>query len=111
MLGAYFLDGKFELLRLKIKEIFLPYIDEICENIDKYNAKALLQEYTQSLDKTTPIYRLVKESGPPHNRVFTVEVEYNNEIIAIADGKSKKEAEQKCAYSACQKMGVIKCQK
>ena len=111
VLGAYFLDGKFELLRLKIKEIFLPYIDEICENIDKYNAKALLQEYTQSLDKTTPIYRLVKESGPPHNRVFTVEVEYNNEIIAIADGKSKKEAEQKCAYYACQKMGVIKCQK
>lgn len=111
ILGAYFMDGKLDLLREKLKTMFMPYIDEIDKNVDKYNAKALLQEYTQSLTKKTPVYRLIKESGPAHNRVFMVEVEYNNEVIAQAEGKSKKDAEQKCAYLACQKLGVLECQK
>lgn len=111
VLGAYYLDGKFIQLREKLEEMFVPVIEEISENIDKYNAKALLQEYTQSIDKKTPIYKVVKESGPAHNKIFTVEVEYNEAVIASAEGKSKKEAEQKCAYLACQKLGVVKCQK
>ena len=111
VLGAYFLDNKIELLDKKLQEIFLPYIDEINANLDKYNAKALLQEYTQSLTKETPKYRLVAESGPAHNRIFTVEVSYNGDVIAQADGKSKKEAEQRCAYLACKKLGVLECRK
>ena len=111
VLGAYFLDNKIELLDKKLQEIFLPYIEEINANLDKYNAKALLQEYTQSLTRETPKYRLVAESGPAHNRIFTVEVSYNGDVIAQADGKSKKEAEQRCAYLACQKLGVLECRK
>ena len=111
VLGAYFLDNKIELLDKKLQEIFLPYIDEINANLDKYNAKALLQEYTQSLTRETPKYRLVAESGPAHNRIFTVEVSYNGDVIAQADGKSKKEAEQRCAYLACKKLGVLECRK
>lgn len=109
VLGAYFLDGKLDFLREKLKEIFIPHITDIEKNMDKYNAKAILQEYTQSINKKTPVYRLINETGPAHNRVFTVEVEYNNEIIAQAQGKSKKDAEQKCAYIACQKLGVWEC--
>ena len=111
VLGAYFLDNKADLLDKKLQEIFLPYIEEINANLDKYNAKALLQEYTQSLTRETPKYRLVAESGPAHNRIFTVEVSYNGDVIAQADGKSKKEAEQRCAYLACQKLGVLECRK
>jgi len=111
VLGAYFLDGKFELLRVKLEEIFTPYIDEIAQNMDRYNAKALLQEYTQGLNKEIPQYRLASESGPPHNKVFTVEVYYRGELIAEGSGKSKKDAEQKCAYEACRKLGVFECQK
>ncbi len=111
VLGAYWLDGKFELLMKKLEELFTPHIENVNENMAKYNAKALLQEYTQSLNKKTPVYKLVKESGPAHNREFTVEVWYNDEFIAQACGKSKKDAEQKCAYEACQKLGVTECQK
>ncbi len=111
VLGAYFLDGKMEQLENKLEDIFAPYIKEINSNMDKYNAKALLQEYTQSLTKETPKYRLVENSGPAHKRIFTVEVSYNGEVIAQAEGSSKKEAEQKCAYLACQKLGVLECQK
>lgn len=111
VLGAYFLDNKMELLDKKLQELFMPYIEDINANLDKYNAKALFQEYTQSLTKETPKYRLVAESGPAHNRVFTVEVVYNGDVIAQGQGKSKKEAEQRCAYLACKKLGVLECQK
>lgn len=111
VLGAYFLDGKMDLLSQKLNEIFAPYVDEIHQNMDKYNAKAILQEYTQGLTRQTPVYKLVSERGPAHNRLFTVEVSYQGEVIACAEGKSKKEAEQKCAYEACQKLGVLECQK
>ena len=110
-LGAYYLDGKLDLLMQKLKELFVPYIEEINQNMDKYNAKALLQEYTQSINKKTPVYKLIAEDGPAHNKVFTVEVWYNGEFIARACGKSKKEAEQKCAFEACKKLGVSECQK
>lgn len=111
VLGAYFLDGKFNELREKLKEIFIPYIEEIDNNMEKYNAKALLQEYTQGLNKEIPKYKLVAESGPAHNKTFTVEVSYRGEVIAEGSGKSKKDAEQKCAYEACRKLGVFECQK
>ncbi|HIS82569.1 TPA: ribonuclease III, partial [Candidatus Scatenecus faecavium] len=68
-------------------------------------------EYTQSINKKTPVYKLIAEDGPAHNKVFTVEVWYNGEFIARACGKSKKEAEQKCAFEACKKLGVSECQK
>ena len=53
VLGAYYLDGKLDLLMQKLKELFVPYIEEINQNMDKYNAKALLQEYTQSINKNS----------------------------------------------------------
>lgn len=110
ILGAYFLDGKFNDLRDKLVIIFEPYINEIAKNMDRYNAKALLQEYTQGVNKEIPQYRLVSESGPPHNKTFTVEVTYRGEVVAEGSGKSKKDAEQKCAYEACKNLGVVKCQ-
>jgi len=111
ILGAYYLDGKFSELLCFIEKTFSFYIVEIDENFEKYNAKAMLQEYTQSKTKEVPIYCLINESGPAHNKVFTIEVSYQGEVIACGEGKTKKEAEQKCAYAACEKLGVIECQK
>lgn len=111
VLGAYYLDGKFSELIEFINRIFLPYIQEVDKNFEKYNAKALLQEYTQSKTKTIPEYRVINETGPAHNKTFEVEVWYEGKLIARASGKSKKDAEQKCAYEACKKLGIAECQK
>ena len=111
VLGAYYLDGKFSELIEFINRIFLPYIQEVDKNFEKYNAKALLQEYTQSKTKTIPEYRVINETGPAHNKTFEVEVWYEGKLIASASGKSKKDAEQKCAYEACKKLGIAECQK
>ena len=108
VLGAYYLDGKFRELLEYINTTFASYIEEVDSNSSKYNAKAVLQEYTQGLTKETPVYRVVAESGPAHKRDFEVEVSYQENVIAKATGRSKKEAEQKCAYEACKILGVIK---
>ena len=111
VLGAYYLDGKFDKLLPFLKNILMPYIIDVDKNFEKFNAKALLQEYTQSITKTVPVYKLVKETGPAHNKTFEVEVWYENELVARGSGRTKKDAEQKSAYEACKKLGVAGCQK
>lgn len=107
VLGAYYLDGKLSDLTVFIKKTFEPYLCEIEKNYSQYNAKAILQEFTQGQNKTIPVYNVVNMEGPAHNRVFTVEVSYNDEVIASGCGKTKKDAEQKAAYEACKKLGAI----
>ena len=106
-LGAYYLDGKYNELEKYIETTFKPYINDVKDHFEKFNAKAVLQEYTQGKTKNTPIYTVIREIGPEHKKEFEIEVKYNNEVLAIEKGLTKKEAEQKCAYSACKKLGII----
>lgn len=108
VLGAYYLDGKLKQLIKFIKNVMEPYILDVDKNFEKFNAKALLQEYTQGQTKEVPEYILVGESGPAHKKIFTVEVKYRGDVIAQGEGKTKKDAEQHAAYEACEKLGVIK---
>ncbi len=107
LLGAFYLDGKVKEINEFLYKILKPEIPDIINNMEKYNAKELLQEYTQSKDKTLPDYNVVKVSGPPHKPCFEVEVVYDNAIIGKGDGFSKKEAQQNAAFNACKKLGLI----
>ncbi len=107
VLGAYFLEGKYIDLSKNLEKILKPFIKEIDENFEKFNAKAILQEYTQSQNKQTPLYKIVEEKGPQHDKVFVIEVSYMEKVLAKGEGKTKKEAEQNAAMLACKKLGVI----
>lgn len=107
VLGAYYLDNKLKKLIPFLKKVLMPYIEEVDANFEKYNAKAILQEYTQSIDKQTPLYNIVSQTGPDHNKTFEVEVSYQGKVIAKGIGKTKKEAEQHAAYEACKILGAI----
>lgn len=107
ILGAYYLDNKFDELKKYIEKTFTPYINEVQNHFEKYNAKQILQEYTQGQTQETPVYNVINEQGPQHKKEFEVEVRYRDEVLASEKGFSKKEAEQKCAYSACKKLGII----
>ncbi len=107
ILGAYYLDGKYNEILEYIKNTFKPYIEDVQNHFEKFNAKAILQEYTQGQTQKTPVYTVISENGPQHKKEFEVEVRYNDEVLAVEKGLSKKEAEQKCAYSACKKLGII----
>lgn len=108
ILGAYYLDGKHKELSKFLEEIFMQFINEVDGNFEKFNSKAVLQEYTQSQNKKIPEYKIVEEIGPEHDKIFIVEVSYMNEVLASGRGKTKKEAEQDAAYLACVKLKVIK---
>ncbi len=107
ILGAYFLDGKEKEVKDFLEFQLSNYIDEIDKHFEKYNAKAVLQEYTQSQTKELPEYKTINITGPAHKPVFEVEVSYCGRILSKAEGKTKKEAEQNCAYKACKELGII----
>jgi ribonuclease-3 len=106
VLGAYYLDGKSVELQKALEKLFTSYIEDVDKNFQKYNAKAVLQEYTQGVNKKIPTYTVVEEKGPAHNKVFTVEVSYDGRVLARGSGHTKKEAEQNAAAAACE---VLKC--
>ncbi len=107
VLGAYYLNGRQKEIENFIKDYVMIYAEDVDKHFEKYNAKDILQQYTQGINKTLPEYRTVSVSGPAHKPKFNVEVEWNGEIIARASGKTKKEAQQNCALEACRKLGVI----
>lgn len=108
ILAAYFIEGKYEELRVFLEKHLQPYIKDVDENFEKFNAKAILQEYTQSQSKEVPEYKVVEEKGPQHDKVFVVEVSYAGKVLASGCGKTKKEAEQASALESCIQLGVIK---
>lgn len=108
LFGGYYLSGKQKEVENFIKKYIMPYADDIDKHFEKYNAKDILQQYTQGVDKTLPVYKTLDVKGPAHKPEFIVQVEWKGEIIAEASGGSKKEAQQNCALEACKKLGVIK---
>ena len=100
LLGALYLDAGFDRSLEIIRRLFANQIKRIDTHELANDFKSLLQEYTQHTYKTLPTYKLKEESGPPHDKTFKVALHINGEFLAHAEGKSKKEAEQKAAKEA-----------
>jgi ribonuclease-3 len=66
--------------------------------------KSKLQELTQSQYQSTPVYRLVSETGPDHSKIFKIDVIINKKVLGTAAGKSKKLAEMEAARLALQQL-------
>lgn len=107
LLGAYYLNNKTAEIEKFIDEYLMPYAKDIDAHFEKYNAKDILQQYTQGIDKTLPEYKIIGVHGPAHKPEFEVEVSWQGKVIATARGKSKKEAQQNCAYEACKILKAI----
>ena len=71
------------------------------------NFKSILLEYSQSKNLGLPFYVVRHEEGPDHNKMFTVDVRIQNEILGSGKGSSKKNAEQNAAQKALKKLLVI----
>lgn len=105
--GAYYLSGKGYCAEKFISTYLLLFAQDIDTHFEKYNAKDILQQYTQGIDKTLPEYKTISISGPAHKPVFEIEVSWHGKQLAVGKGKSKKEAQQECAYQACKNLGAI----
>lgn len=100
LLGALYLDAGFNEAREVIKKLFIPLIEELDSGKLIHDFKSKLQEYTQETHKTRPEYKLVKETGPAHDRTFNVVIILEDRVIGEGEGKTKKEAEQRAAREA-----------
>ncbi len=101
--GAVFLDGGFSEARRVILDHLPPWDAEQMPMID---AKSTLQEHFQQIAKKPPVYSLVQEQGPDHDKSFVVEVRFEEEYLGEGRGHTKKEAEQEAARDALSKLGI-----
>ncbi len=97
VVGAIYLDSGYDAANKFISAFLLPKIDDIVARGLWIDAKSKLQELVQDKFSMTPAYETVKESGPDHNKTFTVVVKYGKGKKVEGSGKSKQEAEQDAA--------------
>lgn len=107
VLGALYILTSLECVSVFLNDLYKNDINEIEKHYAKYNTKTILQEYTQSLNKKLPLYRIIEVKGLAHDCEFKAQVEYENKILGFGVGKSKKEAQSKAAYEACLKLKLI----
>lgn len=101
-IGAIYVDLGYATARKVALNIIVPYIED--PNITFFSDyKSSLQEYVQTVQKSLT-YNLIKEEGPAHDKVFTVEVIIDDIVYGTGVGTSKKEAEQEAAKNALQKL-------
>jgi ribonuclease III len=105
LIGAIYVDQNYEAAKEFILTQVTPIMEEILKSGTWIDAKSLFQEKAQELKGHTPAYKTIKESGPDHDKHFTVEVSVGNEIMGEGDGKSKQDAEQAAAKNALEKQG------
>jgi len=100
VIGAIYLSGGYEETFRFLEKNLFGKIEEVIEKKLWIDAKSLFQEKAQELESVTPLYKVLAESGPDHEKVFTMGVFLGNELIAEGNGASKQEAEQDAARKA-----------
>ncbi|MEK7104750.1 MAG: ribonuclease III [Patescibacteria group bacterium] len=98
--GAAYLDQGYNVVNKFVTTTLLPHTDEIVAKKLWRDAKSLVQEKAQEFVGVTPAYKVLHESGPDHDKHFTVGILFGPNLIAEGKGKSKQEAEQKAAENA-----------
>lgn len=105
LLGAIYLDGGIEPARRFVLN-FIPRKAEEARRGGMFkDYKTMLQEIVQRNKQETLEYRLAGESGPDHDKMFTMQLRLNSNVFAEGTGRSKKEAEQMAARQALELMG------
>jgi len=102
LIAALYLDCGYRAAFDFISRIFSPEIDRITENDYHRDYKSLLQELCQHHYHSYPQYRMVKRSGPEHERIFWMEVNVDGTVYGPGTGRNKKSAEQEAARMALQ---------
>lgn len=110
-IGALFLDqGILEVEKFLEKTLLLKAEGFVKSKALK-DPKSILQEKTQARKYGSPLYKVVNEEGPAHNRTFTIAVYVNNSVIAHGMGRSKKLAEEDAAKKALDNFKKAKVEK
>ena len=97
VIAAIYMDGGLEPAKKFIIENLKDAIELATKNVGKKDYKTVLQEELQKNGDVKIEYKIIKETGPDHDKSFEAEVCLNGKVLATGIGKSKKEAEMQAA--------------
>jgi ribonuclease-3 len=104
LVGALYLDSGYKAVFQFVSRCISPEINRVTDRNYHRDYKSVLQELSQRLFRAYPVYRLVKRSGPEHERLFWMEVTVNGQVYGPGMGRNKKSAEQEAAKMAWEKL-------
>ncbi len=104
VIGAIYLDSRIEEVFSFIERSFGDLLDQAVDIGLGQDYKSKLQELTQGRFHSVPVYDIEKVSGPDHQRIFQVIINFNGQVLQRGSGRSKKEAEQDAARKA---LGIL----
>ncbi len=107
IVAALAIDGGMDAAKTFVLKQMVPHIEAAVASEHQQNFKSQLQQYAQKELNSTPVYEFLDEKGPDHSKCFEVAVCIRNQQFGSAWGPSKKEAEQKAAYSALVELELI----
>lgn len=108
VVAAIYLDGGIGATETFLRQVFGPEVSGIdIGDLSFHDYKTTLQETAQSLGLPLPDYRVIEESGPDHEKAFTVELSWDGEAFSRGSGPSKREAQRKAAKEALKKLGRL----
>ena len=103
VIGAIYLERGFEDARDFIHKHIIIKLDGILESGSWRDPKSYLQEISQRVDSQTPVYKVLSEEGPDHDKVFTLGVFVGEAMMGRGTGPSKQVAQQQAARAAIDK--------
>jgi ribonuclease-3 len=104
VVGSIFLDRGLATARRFVCKSLNPEFEQLDGRAFPLDPKSRLQEASQSLFQTTPVYRLVEAEGPDHARRFTIEVLIDGRKRGSGKGPSKQQAEKEAAREALKRL-------
>ena len=107
IIAAVYIDGGFDAAHGFILRTFGSLIEQADAGQAQGNYKSLVQQHAQEQSNVTPVYVLLDEKGPDHNKAFELEVVIDGRHFPGAWGTNKKEAEQKAAFNALVELGLL----
>lgn len=100
VVGAIYLDKGYEAAKTFITKSILSTFEAILKSGSWMDPKSHLQEMAQSRDGHTPVYKVLHEEGPDHDKIFTVGVFVGGDLRGEGTGPSKQHGQQKAAEAA-----------
>jgi ribonuclease III len=105
VVGAIYLDAGLAAAASFLRRTLLePALAGGAEGLERPDHKSALQEWLQQRGLGIVAYRVRKESGPEHRKMFEVEVWHDGRMLSASEGRSKKEAEQAAARLALESL-------
>jgi ribonuclease III len=104
LIGAIYLDSNYKSVKKFVNDFVMSHLEEVIKGGLYKDPKSTLQEKTQEKSKVTPVYKVTSETGPDHDKLFTVGVYVGGKLLAHGSGHSKQEAETEAARVALQEL-------